>query len=56
MINFRCKPNVFSWLFHTFDLQMGYPSKQSDADHSNRDGCQIITLRQGNSSKSLNFR
>ena len=33
-----------------------YPNWQNDADHSNRDGCQIITPKQGNFSKSLNFK
>lgn len=33
-----------------------YPNKQSDVDHSNRDGCQVITQKQGNSSNFLKFK
>lgn len=37
-------------------LKLSYSNKQSDTDYSNMNGCQIITPKQGNSSKSLNFK
>ena len=33
-----------------------FPNKQSDADHGNQDGCQLITPKRGNSSNSLDFK
>ena len=32
-----------------------FPNKQSDADHGNWNGCQLITPKRGNYSNSLNF-
>ena len=34
-------------------LKLSYSNKQSDTDYSNMNGCQIITPKQGNFSKSL---
>ena len=37
-------------------LKLSYSNKQSDTDYSNMNGCQIITPKQGNFSKSLNIK
>lgn len=34
----------------------GYLNKQSDADHGNGDGCQLVTQKRDNSSNSFDFR
>ena len=38
-----------------FCIRKSYPNKQSDADHGNWNGCQLITPKRGNYSNSLNF-
>lgn len=43
-------------LFYYLCIRKSYPNKQSDADHGNWDGCQLITRKRGNSSNSLDFR
>lgn len=35
---------------------MSYPNKQSDAEHSNWNSCQVITPKRGNLSNSLDFK
>lgn len=45
-----------SFNFCTFALHKSYPNKQNNADHSNLDGCQVITQKQDNSSNALNFK
>ena len=37
-------------------MQRVIRNKQSDADLSNMNGCQIITTKRGNSSNSLDFK
>lgn len=39
-----------------FCIRKSYPNKQSDAGHGNWNGCQLITRKQGNSSKALDFK
>ena len=39
-----------------FAVIKSYPNKQSDADHGNRDGCQLVTQKRDNSSNSFDFR
>lgn len=39
-----------------FCIRKSYPNKQSDADHGNWNGCQLVTQKQGNSSNSLEFK
>ena len=43
-------------IFSYFCIRKSYPNKQSDADHGNWNGCQLITRKQGNSSNSLDFK
>ena len=42
--------------FSYFCIRKSYPNKQSDADHGNWNGCQLITRKQGKSSNSLDFK
>ena len=37
-------------------IRKSYPNKQSDADHGNWNGCQLITRKWGNSSNFLDFK
>lgn len=39
-----------------FCIRKSYPNKQSDADHGNWNGYQLITRKRGNSSNSLDFK
>ena len=43
-------------IFSYFCIRKSYPNKQSDADRSNMNGCQIITTKRDNSSNSLDFK
>lgn len=44
------------WIFFIPLYRKSYPNKQSDADHGNWDGCQLITQKQSNSSNSLDSK
>lgn len=39
-----------------FCIRKSYPNKQSDADHGNWNGCQLITRKRGDSSNSLDIK
>ena len=62
ILSFFCKGNekqAFFGVFNSFSyfcIRKSYPNKQSDADHGNWNGCQLITRKQGNSSNSLDFK
>lgn len=43
-------------LFYYLCSSKSYPDKQSDADHGNRDGCQLITPKRGDFSNYLDFK
>lgn len=43
-------------IFHYICIHKSYPNRQSDADHSKLNGCQLITSKRGNSSNSLDFK
>ena len=45
-----------SFNFCTFALRKSYLNKQSDADHGNWNGCQLITSKRGNPSNSFDFK
>ena len=54
----RQKGNGFIFLpaiFHYICIRKSYPHRQSDADHSKLNGCQVITRKRCNSSNSLDF-
>ena len=54
-IKLNAKVDKFNFVSY-FYIRKSYPNRQSDADHGNWNGCQLITRKRGNSSNSLDFR
>ena len=54
-IKLNAKVDKFNFVSY-FCIRKSYPNRQSDADHGNWNGCQLITRKRGNSSNFLDFK
>ena len=54
-IKLNAKVDKFNFVSY-FCIRKSYPNMQSDADHGNWNGYQLITRKRGNSSNFLDFK
>ena len=54
-IKLNAKVDKFNFVSYFF-IRKSYPNRQSDADHGNWNGCQLITRKRGHFSNSLDFK